>query len=186
MRRAIGWVFALLISSSWGCSTERGGDTPERITGRTMGTSFSLQIVGPAPPQSRAALQRDVLERLSTLNEHFSTYQATSELSRINASRSRDWLSVSPLLCEVLEDALSLAAETDGAFDVTLGSLVELWGFGAASPLVASASGRTRRGRAGVERSSAARGRLLETRASQAPCRASDRPVGLRERLRGR
>ena len=127
MTRAIGLSIALLIAVTSGCTEDRGRDAPYRVAGRTMGTNFSIQVVDPV---SDTDLENDVLSRLRVLNEHLSTYLENSELSRINASRSLDWLPISALLCDVLSDAQSLSARTDGAFDVTLGQLVNLWGFG--------------------------------------------------------
>jgi thiamine biosynthesis lipoprotein len=59
-----------------------------------------------------------------------STYIEDSELSGINQSNSSDWLPVSGELYAVLDAALAMSQVTDGAFDVSIGGLVNLWGFG--------------------------------------------------------
>ncbi len=59
-----------------------------------------------------------------------STYIATSELSRFNDQQSTDWFAVSSETAAVVALALEINAQTDGAFDVTVGPLVDLWGFG--------------------------------------------------------
>ena len=133
MNRTIGWIVAaLLFAATSSCSSDTARDAPHQIAGRTMGTNFSIQIVGLGPQESRTGLETDVLNRLQALNERVSTYLSDSELSRINAMRSEDWLPVSSPLCSVLADAQSMSALTGGAFDVTLGQLVNLWGFGPA------------------------------------------------------
>ncbi|VTR23274.1 Thiamine biosynthesis lipoprotein ApbE precursor [Serratia fonticola] len=60
-----------------------------------------------------------------------STYQPDSELSRFNASREVDKpFPVSAATTEVVLEALRINRVTDGALDVTVGPLVNLWGFG--------------------------------------------------------
>ena len=59
-----------------------------------------------------------------------STWDPGSELSRFNASASTGWFAVSADTLAVVEEGLRVARVTGGAFDVTVGPLVELWGFG--------------------------------------------------------
>ncbi len=59
-----------------------------------------------------------------------STYIPDSELSRFNDSSSLDWFEVSPETAQVVQLALDLNQTCLGAFDVTVGPLVDLWGFG--------------------------------------------------------
>ena len=66
--------------------------------------------------------------------DQMSTYVDGSELSRFNAQSDTDWFAVSSDLATVVEVALELGAKTHGAFDVTVGPLVNLWGFGADGP----------------------------------------------------
>jgi thiamine biosynthesis lipoprotein len=63
-----------------------------------------------------------------------STYRADSELSLFNDSESTEWVEVSAELCGVIEQALSVSDIT-GAFDITVGPLVNLWGFGPSDTL---------------------------------------------------
>jgi thiamine biosynthesis lipoprotein len=69
----------------------------------------------------------DLLDHIEQLT---STYLVGSELSAFNTHRSTDWISVSAELCQVIESALDVSRRTDGAFDITVGPLVNLWGFG--------------------------------------------------------
>ncbi|MEM6979018.1 MAG: FAD:protein FMN transferase, partial [Planctomycetota bacterium] len=52
------------------------------------------------------------------------------EISRFNASASTDWFPVSPETAQVVSFALEISETTGGAFDVTVGPLVNLWSFG--------------------------------------------------------
>jgi len=59
-----------------------------------------------------------------------STFLADSEISRFNISRSTAWQPVSLRFCESVEQAEQISSFTDGAFDITVAPLVNLWGFG--------------------------------------------------------
>jgi thiamine biosynthesis lipoprotein len=64
-----------------------------------------------------------------------STYDDDSLLSQFNRHVSTDWYPVSATLCSAVEGALDIAKQTDGAFDITLGRVVNLWGFGPDTPV---------------------------------------------------
>ena len=72
------------------------------------------------------------------MNGAMSTYDPESELSRFNAAPSGEWYAVSQPLFEVVNAAQTVSAQSGGAFDVTVGPLVNLWGFG---PVPAGAAG---------------------------------------------
>ena len=61
-----------------------------------------------------------------------STYRADSEVSRFNRHKSREPLPVSEASYAVLAAAQEISAATGGAFDITVGPLVDAWGFGPA------------------------------------------------------
>lgn len=117
-----------------------GGPGHERpvqeLAGSTMGTTFSVKVVAPPPQLDLDALRRDVEAALDAVNETMSTYLGASELSRFNANRSTDWIPVSLELCQAVEAAEVVSGFTDGAFDVTVGPLVNLWGFGPDASIV--------------------------------------------------
>lgn len=122
-----------LVSALPACapSCERGPGVA-RLRGRTMGTTWSVAY---APPRVRAPAPARVRERvealLASVNGEMSTHDPSSAISRINASgEARAWIPAPPGLVLVLARALAAARETDGAFDPTLGPLVDLWGFG--------------------------------------------------------
>lgn len=112
--------------------TQRGnGATLIAISGRTMGTSYHISIV----PQdnvnvSRAELKQRVDKRLQEINQRMSTYIADSELSRINKAEAGEWIDISAECATVIHTAQQISEETGGAFDITVGNLVNLWGFG--------------------------------------------------------
>ncbi len=67
---------------------------------------------------------------LDSVNAEMSTYDANSTLSRFNASPVGEWFPVSRAMIDVLSVAQSLSAMSQGAFDVTVAPLVNLYGFG--------------------------------------------------------
>jgi thiamine biosynthesis lipoprotein len=95
-----------------------------------MGTSYSVQIVKPPADLDRDALAEQVNERLADINRLMSTYQPSSELTRFNESSTTEWFIVSPELVDVVRAAQAVSEASAGAFDVTIGPLVNLWGFG--------------------------------------------------------
>ena len=106
-------------------------DSAVRVTGSTMGTGYELKLV-PKPGQSIAAdsIKRQAEALLARVNRQMSTYDPDSELSRFNRNPSTDWIAVSPELLYVVAEGLRVGELTGGAFDITVGPLVNLWGFG--------------------------------------------------------
>lgn len=98
-----------------------------KIQGETMGTYYATQAA-PGMACDVTAAQLDAV--LGDINRSMSTYIQDSELSLINASSADQWLPMSSQLIQVVEVAEQLWQQTSGAFDVTVGPLVNLWGFG--------------------------------------------------------
>ncbi len=123
-----GWLIlvALGVAACGGSSR-----LPEfELSGNTMGTSFSIKLVAPPESLSKEDLGLQIGDLLERIEKLTSTYLVGSELSVFNTNRSADWISVSVELCDVIESALDVSRLTDGAFDITVGPLVNLWGFG--------------------------------------------------------
>ncbi|MBN2644840.1 MAG: FAD:protein FMN transferase [Desulfuromonadaceae bacterium] len=101
------------------------------LTGSTMGTSYHIKVV-PNPQRSETVdtLQQRVQQRLDQINHLMSTYQKDSELSRINQAKAEQWMPVSDETLLVILTAQQVSQDSDGAFDITIGNLVNLWGFG--------------------------------------------------------
>jgi thiamine biosynthesis lipoprotein len=100
------------------------------LSGATMGTSWSVQISRPPEALDPDALLADITETLARVNDRMSTYDPDSELSRFNAEDGDGWFAVSPELVALAEQARRVSERSGGAFDVTVGPLVNLWGFG--------------------------------------------------------
>jgi thiamine biosynthesis lipoprotein len=99
-----------------------------------MGTRYAVSVASGGRTANWSPnvqeVQRQVDERLAEINRLMSTYDPESELSRFNRLNSSDWFAVSPETAEVVAAALEIAERTSGAFDPTVGPVVNLWGFG--------------------------------------------------------
>jgi thiamine biosynthesis lipoprotein len=100
-----------------------------RYNGNTMGTTWSVVFV-PQNEQSYSDITKLLQQRLDLVNQRMSTYDPDSEVSRFNRYQGNDWFSVSDETAEVVDLALQISRLTAGAFDITIGPLVNLWGFG--------------------------------------------------------
>jgi thiamine biosynthesis lipoprotein len=101
------------------------------MSGGTMGTSYSIKLVDLPSTLSLEQLSKDVTALLHRLDrEQMSTYAADSELSRLNARPVGEDIELSAEMTQVISLALDVTGLTDGAFDVTVGPLVNRWGFG--------------------------------------------------------
>lgn len=103
------------------------------IQGQTMGTYYQVTYVLPSEQSKNNALSIESLQvlidqELELVNDQMSTYRPNSELSLFNQSKAS--LMVSDATIKVVKKALEVYQQSDGAFDITVGPLVNLWGFG--------------------------------------------------------
>lgn len=120
-------VAALLLPLA-GC--DKRSDVLIEIGGPTMGTYYSVKIACPPAGMTAETLKPDVETVLDQVIAEISTYDETSELSRLNRNPSTDWIPISSHLYDAIAEGQRIAALTDGVFDITIGPLVNLWGFG--------------------------------------------------------
>jgi FAD:protein FMN transferase len=107
-----------------------GGATLE-FRGPTMGTAYTVKIAAPALSESaQVAARAAVAGALDGVVARMSAYLPDSELSRFNRHDATTPFALSPDTLAVLALAERVAAETSGAFDVTVAPVVDAWGFG--------------------------------------------------------
>ncbi len=112
------------------CATSANAAAPPTtFSGDTMGTRYTVKVVDlPGHPQT---VENDIQRELQRIDGLMSTYRGDSELSKLNRfDRTGEWFDVSPQTAAVIEEALAVGRLTGGAFDVTVGPLVNLWNFG--------------------------------------------------------
>ncbi|MEF1253714.1 MULTISPECIES: FAD:protein FMN transferase [unclassified Vibrio] len=100
------------------------------LSGPTMGTTYNIKYISAEGQPTPEAIQKEVDRLLEEVNDQMSTYRKDSELSRFNQSQSAEAFAVSPQTATVVKEAIRLNGLTLGALDVTVGPLVNLWGFG--------------------------------------------------------
>lgn len=121
------WVYLLMFGALAGCGD---GDSMERFGGQAMGSTYSIQYVRqagvPAPAEVRVAVEQILAE----VDRQMSTYRSDSEIERFNqlpADRCRKM--PAPVL-ELVRVGEQLSEQSEGAFDLTVEPLLNLWGFG--------------------------------------------------------
>ncbi|WP_145578647.1 FAD:protein FMN transferase ApbE [Yersinia alsatica] len=122
----------LLLSAVLGLLTACN-DTETRqqidIEGKTMGTFYSVKISGATPPNPHQ-LQQEIDALLEQANDDISTYRQTSVLSRFNQYRGSEPQPIPRGMADIILQAQRIGRDTDGAMNITIGPLVNLWGFG--------------------------------------------------------
>ncbi len=124
-------MFLIFILSSCDKAGEKKSqDYPYNAVGMTMGTSYNIKASKLPDSLTPDEINRQVKALLEKVNGQMSTYQKDSELSLFNQNTSTDWQPVSSEFYEVIKEALKISQLSNGLFDVTVGPLVNLWGFG--------------------------------------------------------
>ena len=119
-------LFALAALTTAACAPPP--DPTWNLDGEAFGTRWTVRIRG---PETGAEFVRAAIDaELAAVDDSMSNWRDDSELSRLNASEATDPLPISEPLALVLEAALRVHDESGGAFDVTVGPLLRLFGFG--------------------------------------------------------
>lgn len=121
---------ALGVAALAGCSFE-----PEKkiweIAGPVFGTQYHINVVLTDNEARLETLGSGIEQVLEDVDASMSTWREDSELSRLNRREDQSqWIELSEALYEVLAVATQVSSLTEGAFDVTIGPVVNLWGFG--------------------------------------------------------
>ena len=94
--------------------------------GETQGTHYHIRYSG----REQRELQGAVEMFLADFDKIFSNYRPDSEVSRFNRHPSTEWFPVSLSLERLVAQSLHLSVKSEGAFDITIGALLKVWGFG--------------------------------------------------------
>lgn len=98
-----------------------------------MGTSWSVTIAG-APPGPLTPVRQAIQAVLDSVVAQMSTWDAASDICAFSAGAAGTWHTLPDDFSTVLDAALMIAQASDGAYDPTVGALVDLWGFGPSGP----------------------------------------------------
>lgn len=123
-----------------GCSQSKNNVL--KLSGSAFGTTWHITVFNSEAesgsehssngfnPETEKALANAIETVLVDINQSMSTYIADSELNQFNGAELNTWITASDDLRRCLQIAQDVSYKTQGAFDITVGPLVDLWGFG--------------------------------------------------------
>jgi thiamine biosynthesis lipoprotein len=124
-------VVVLLWISITGCfPSNNSGKSEVLLQGRTMGTTYNIKVVSTLEQIEALKLQDKIDLALKQVNKEMSTYIPDSEISLFNQSNAGEVFEISPGFTRVLKESIRLGELSEGKLDITVGPLVNLWGFG--------------------------------------------------------
>ena len=123
-------LFLLLVSLLISACSPQEPPQVERLIGKTMGTSYSVVWPSEQSAVTPAQIHPYIEKRLQELNRQMSTYESTSEISQFNQASPPYTQAISSEFSTVMSLAIELHELSSGFFDVSVGPLVNLWGFG--------------------------------------------------------
>jgi len=105
--------------------------TKTLIKGKTMGTTYHIVVVHPKEQSfDEEALQTNIDSLLEKLNQQVSTYILDSQVTKFNQSKTVSWNKIDNDFYSIVEAAQRVSKDSNGALNITISPLVDLWGFG--------------------------------------------------------
>lgn len=101
------------------------------LQGESMGTSWSVKLVA-MPLANLHTLHAGIQAQLDLVVAQMSTWETDSDISLFNRLPADTWQPLPEAFFNVLSCALEIARKSGGAYDPSIGALVQAWGFGAA------------------------------------------------------
>jgi FAD:protein FMN transferase len=103
-----------------------------RLAVEAMATRFELVLPIEAAPAGSSeewlrAIGQEALDEIVRLESRLSRFQPSSDISWINAHAGHRSVKIEPRLFALLQRSFALSDATGGAFDVTVGPLIEAW-----------------------------------------------------------
>ncbi|MFZ6814828.1 FAD:protein FMN transferase [Undibacterium sp. Rencai35W] len=103
------------------------------LSGHTMGTTWSVKLLVSGGPQLQNQLQmleQGIQAQLDQVVAQMSTWLASSDLCQFNQAAAGTWHRLPAEFFKVLDYAIFIAQQSAGAYDPSIGRIVNLWGFG--------------------------------------------------------
>ncbi|MCR5537312.1 MAG: FAD:protein FMN transferase [Succinivibrio sp.] len=100
-----------------------------RVNGKTMGTFYSITVPG-GFPGGEEALRNLAEKEFDRISAAISTFDPNAELYKFNALNNTNPYPISTLLSDIIEETVHQAHRVEDVIDITVGPLVNLWGFG--------------------------------------------------------
>jgi FAD:protein FMN transferase len=122
------FVVVLFLSGVFGPSAVRSEELRLESSADAMGSTYSLVLYG----EDRARLEtasEDAFEEVRRLDRLLSNYRPESEWSQVNRYAAERPVKVSVELFQLLSACLEYSRQSEGAFDISVGPLMKVWGF---------------------------------------------------------
>lgn len=132
--RRLALAFAAVGLGLLGClsyvSSEFGNSRAlQKFSGTVMGSEYTLILI-PNGSFDPAAAHQAACAKLTRTDALMSTYREDSDVSRINCAAPGEWVPVASETLRVIQAARQVGERSEGFYDITLGPLIDLWGFG--------------------------------------------------------
>ena len=121
-------LVSMLVLALSGC--ESNAERIEVLSGPTMGSTYTIKYVFNASTPAADAVGVQVQSILDEVDRQMSTYRLDSDIARFNQSPANTCLPMPQPVLDLAQYGYELSRSSDGAFDLTLGPLLNLWGFG--------------------------------------------------------
>lgn len=126
-----GLLLVVLLIGLVGCSeTDRPLESPVKLEGNIFGTFYQVTMADGLTQGEADEIEAGIKTELESVDKSMSTYRDDAELMAFNQAPLGEWQPLSDGLIDVLATSQSIAEASDGAFDITIGDLVNLWSFG--------------------------------------------------------
>lgn len=120
------WLALMGLAFLVSCTPEK----PIALNGNTMGTTFHIKYFPTELTPDQDLVLAAINKRLVEVNQLMSTYIPDSELSMLNKAKAGEAFALSPENVYLINEALRVNQLSEGYYDITVGPLVNLWGFG--------------------------------------------------------
>lgn len=118
-------TLTLLLS---GCD-EKSAPEETYLEGKTMGTTYHIKYFDDQQLLSASQMQTQIDTLLQDVNQSMSTYIDDSEINKFNRLPANQFMTISSDFRAVVTESIRLGKSTE-TLDVTMGPLIDLWGFG--------------------------------------------------------
>ncbi len=126
------WLLLPMVCVFFSCGEKPVQRTTEGWRGKTMGTTYEVKwVVAGISEHDLESIQNEVEAELVAVNDAMSTWLPDSEITRFNHMEAGEEVDISVRFAQVMRTSFTIHEATEGAFDPTLGPLIDLWGFGA-------------------------------------------------------
>ena len=123
-------LFLFLALNLHGCGSESDQKRLVTLRGTTMGTTYNVSIKHHDAERLGQTIHKEIENILDTVNLEMSNWDKSSSISKFNHLRKTDPISITVSLAKILSEANKVHDQSEGAFDITLMPLTDIWGFG--------------------------------------------------------